>query len=122
MVKVRRVLYTSKGYVKGEFIGNYPGDIEDVYDEFSQLWMEENSDKDNLINENVTEADVDYVDEFTFCGEDSFCVGVRNGMLYEGISDDYQPYPGMVVDAYGFEQMIDADGKKISYTKALRSA
>lgn len=117
MVKVRRVLYTSEGYLEGKYLGSFPDDIETVYDEFSQLWMEENSNSKDELNDNVSEKDVEYVDEFTFCDDDSFCIGVRDGYMFEGITEDYVPYPGAVIDEYGFEQMRNAKGEKINYSK-----
>lgn len=121
MIKVRKVLYTSKGYIKGEYLGAFEGDIENVYEMFSRMWMEQNSNNEE-IGEHISDSDVDYVDEFTYCGEDSFCIGVRNGIMYEGIGPMYKVFPGGESDNYGFELMADTDGNIIKYTKSMQGA
>jgi hypothetical protein len=121
MIKVRKVLYTSKGYIKGEYLGAFEGDIENVYEMFSRKWMDQNSNGSEM-GDHISDSDVDYVDEFTYCDEDSFCIGVRNGTMYEGIASSYEVYPGGVADQYGFEQMADTDGNIIKYTKSMQGA
>lgn len=122
MVKVRKVLYTSKGYLKGEYLGEFNGDIVSVYDRFSKLWMNQNSSAEETLGGHISEDDVNYADEFTYCGEDSFCVGVRNGIMYEGVVDGCELFPGAVVDRHGFELMADVDGNIIEYTKITQSS
>lgn len=115
MIKVRKVLYTPRGYIRGEYLGEFPGDITTVYDKFAAQWMRESS-ADGELSNAVSKDAVNYADEFTFCSEFQFSVGVKDGVLYEGIATRYRPAPGTKCDEHGFEVMKDTDGNKIKYT------
>lgn len=120
MIKVRKVLYGKNGYTKGEYLGEFAGSIIDVYNRFSEVWMSHSS-FDSQLDEKISQADVEYAEEFTLCGEDFFSVGVSNGILYEGITSEYNAYPGVVRDQHGFEQMFDAEGVQIKYAKFVHT-
>lgn len=114
-VKVRKIIYNSKGFQHGVLLPEFAGDIDQAFDHYSKLWMEDHLDANGNLFDYIPEKDAEYIDEFTFKESDHFFIGIPNSYAFEGITEDYTGYLGCELDAYGFEKMYNCDGKEIPY-------
>lgn len=114
-VKIRKIIYGKKGFQHGVLLPDFPGDIDEAFSHYSGLWFKDHTDKDGNIFDYIPIQDADYIDEFTIKSSDYFYVGIPNTYAFEGITEDYEGYPGCELDIYGFEKMLDANGKEIHY-------
>ena len=114
-IKVRKIIYNSKGFQQGVLLPMYAGDIDEAFNYYSKLWMEDHCDSKGDLDEYINEKDAEYIDEFTFKEHDHFYVGIPNSYAFEGITDEYTGYPGCELDKYGFEKMLDVQGNEIPY-------
>jgi len=117
MIKVRRVLYTKYGFVAGEYMGEFYGTMQQAFEHYTKLWMEQHTDKNGQIRDDISEKDAEYIDEFTFFFDDHIFIGLPDTTAYEIIDDEiYRVYALGETDQYGFEQMKDIKGNIIPYT------
>lgn len=114
-VKIRKIIYNSKGFQHGVLLPPYPGDIDEAFDHYSKIWMNDHCDANGNLFDYINEKDAEYIDEFTFKESDHFFIGIPNSYAFEGITDDYKGYFGCVLDKFGFEQMFDSEGNPIPY-------
>jgi hypothetical protein len=114
-VKVRKIIYTDKGFQHGVLLPEFAGDIDQAFDHYSKLWMEDHLDANGNLFDYIPEKDAEYIDEFTFKESDHFFIGIPNSYAFEGITEDYTGYFGCELDVYGFEKMYNSDGKEIPY-------
>ena len=118
MIKVRRVLYTKKGFQAGEYLGEYyTGDMAKAFDYYTKLWMELYTDEEGEIIETVPEENVNYIEEFTISDPSHSFIGLPETICFEIIDDElYELPPFSEMDEYGFEQMKDVKGNNIPYS------
>ena len=114
-VKIRKIIHNAKGFQHGVLLPEFAGDIDEAFDYYSKLWMEDHCDKDGVLFDYINEKDADYIDEFTVKDCDYFYIGIPNSYAFEGITGEYVGYPGCNLDKYGFEEMIDVNGKPVPY-------
>lgn len=114
-VKIRKIIYNAKGFQHGVLLPLFDGDIDQAFDHYSKLWMQDHCGADGNLYDYINEKDADYIDEFTFKESDHFFIGIPNSYAFEGITEDYVGYPGCELDKYGFEQMIDHNGNQVPY-------
>lgn len=114
-VKVRKITYNSKGFQHGVLLPVFAGDIDEAFAYYSKLWFDDHTDGNGNLLDYIDEKDADYVDEFTIKDSDYFYIGIRNSYAFEGITEDYEGYPGCELDKYGFEKMYDSSGKEVPY-------
>jgi len=117
IIKIRKVTYDSSGFVQGELLQDFHGDIDEAFDHYSKKWMNEHCDNQGNLFDYIATKDADYIDEFTFKEIDHFFIGIPNSFCYEGITDEYAGYPGCKLDKYGFEKMFNSNGDEIKYFK-----
>lgn len=117
VVKVRKIVYSEKGFQHGILLPEYNGDIDEAFDHYSKLWFEDHLDKDGNLFDYIPEKSADYVDEFTFKDHDHFFIGIPGTYAFEGITEEYSGFPGCELDTYGFEKMLDVFSKEIPYMK-----
>ena len=114
-VKIRKIIYNKKGFQHGVLMPQYPGTLDEAFAEYSKIWFDDHTDKDGDLFEHIEEKDANYVEEFTFKEEDHFYIGIPNTYAFEGITEQYEGYPGCELDKYGFEKMLDIEGREIPY-------
>jgi len=117
VVKVRKIIYSEKGFQHGILLPEFHGDIDQAFDHYSKLWFEDHLDKNGNLFDYIPEKDAEYIDEFTLKDHYHFFVGIPGTYAFEGITEEYTGYPGCELDVYGFEKMLNTDGKEITYMK-----
>lgn len=117
---VRKVWYGNNGFTRGVLLPVFEGPIGDAYDLYSKKWFDEHCDKVGNIRSDIAEKDVDNVAEFTVTSDDHFFVGLNGTYAYEAIDPaTYFGYPGMARDQYGFELMVNSEGKIVPYDETI---
>jgi len=113
-IKVRKIVYNNKGFQRGVVMPPFYGTIDEAFDHYSNLWMQEFTDKKGNVIDSISEYDVSMIEEFTVKDEDYFYIGLPSTYAFEGITNEYKGY-GCKLDMFGFEKMKDINGKDIPY-------
>lgn len=123
MIHVRKVIYNTNGFVAGQYLGTFDGDMVEAYEHFSQKWLHENTDpKTGDLYETIKANQVDMLEEFTCSDLDHFFIGLPNVPSYEVIDTEQYTGYGCHFDKYGFEQMFTAEGDFVPYKNSLVSS
>lgn len=79
--------------------------------------MEEYCNKQGEVLPSIDDEIFNTREEFTVCDDDYFYIGLFNTLGYEAITEEFEGYPGMEKDEFGFERMTNSKGAIVPYTR-----